>query len=279
MTKAFTIFTAACAISVATGALAEPVTRTIELNGVNVVRIAGNYNVVVKQGAEEFVRVTVEENDLEKVQARIKGETLTLGNEQSSWNWWHSDESSPDASFEIQLRQLHELVNMGSGAITLSAVQSNDDFSLRNMGSGSVNANNVNAEDITLNTYGSGNMKVAVVTGEDVSVNAYGSGDAEIEAIVADDAEIKAYGSGAIQVSEGKVKTLETNTYGSGSIAAGNLVANKVDAAIYGSGDITINVAEELEVDIFGSGDVTYDGTVTSIDKSSHGSGDVIKAR
>lgn len=284
MNRALTIFIGTCAICASVGVVseivfAETVTRTIELDGVNTVKVHGNYNVVVTLGDEEYVRLTADENDLEEIEARIKGKILNLGKENNSWGWWGNETSNPDASFEVQVRELVEVSNLGSGIVELVSVDTDEDFKLSNYGSGELNAKDIAGNEVTVRNYGSGTLSALSVSGEEVSFQVYGSGDSKIDSITAKDTGIKLYGSGRATVNKGKTETLEANTYGSGDISAKDLIANKADISIYGSGEIAIYVVEELEASIYGSGDVSYYGPVTEIDESSHGSGDVRKAR
>lgn len=88
-----------------------------------------------------------------------------------------------------------------------------------------------------------------------------GSGDINLQEVNADDLDAKISGSGEMTISGGSVHNETLNISGSGNMDFINLKAENADIALSGSGDAQVYVTHYLNAKISGSGNIYYKGT------------------
>ena len=241
-------------------ASAGTVTRTVPLTG-NVTRIYlnGSNQLHLTQGDEEYVRLTAPEEILPRINARVKGKALSLGNEKI-WKpgLWGSMSKQDDTSvrFDVQLRQIDAIRIRGSGnAVTGEIV----------------------GDRLKIIMYGSGKIDMQSIKVRDLRLEISGSCDFHGETITAQDSKVKVVGSGNIQVKHMKTNELEINIGGSADITLGNLIAEKIETEINGSGDLDLEGRIDSQyLVINGSGDYKAQKLVSeNADIEIRGGGDV----
>ncbi len=160
---------------------------------------------------------------------------------------------------DVSNLQLRIILQDGSCYSTNQAVAvsvNSPDYEQINIdGSGNVNANNLNLDELTFNLNGSGNLSTIIAL-QKLTLNLTGSGNANI------------VGNG----NQG-----DYTLSGSGNIYASNFLQDTVYVSNSGSGDVHINVSALLDVTITGSGNVYYKGDPPTIHQNITGSGQLIK--
>jgi hypothetical protein len=120
-------------------------------------------------------------------------------------------------------------------------------------GSGSVDADKLQAENLTFDVGGSGSINIRDLKSESVAIAIGGSGN------------LKA---------SGNTERLQVSIGGSGNVQAGQLAARTGAVSIGGSGQATVWAAKSLNLSVAGSGDIGYYGD-PQISKSVMGSGTI----
>lgn len=178
------------------------------------ISLAADFTVFIKPGSsEEKIVVDAESNLMPYIITDIKGNRLVLRTPNNTC-------IDPHESVIITIftnKKFHKL-----------------DIS----GSGYMQCDSLNVNDLSLNISGSGDIKLPLYVNT-LDANISGSGDIEVW---------------------GEAKNSKLNISGSGNIRAINLIQNHCKAVISGSGNIYVYVINDLDVTISGSGSVYYKG-------------------
>jgi hypothetical protein len=204
------------------------------LSGFNVVNIAGPYDVYIKQGPTESVKVEAPSNMMSRILTEVNGGVLKIYSRHENWNFGFSWGNHPKIRVYVTIKDVTGINISGSGdAIFREGVKANS-LKLRISGSGDMTGQ-VAVKTLECSISGSGDMKlsgradnsmVSVVgsgdfTGKNLAtvistVRVSGSGDAEINASERVDAAVN--GSGDIHYT-GAAKNVSSRKSGSGDIS------------------------------------------------------------
>ncbi|MEL6535714.1 MAG: head GIN domain-containing protein [Bacteroidota bacterium] len=162
----------------------------------------------VKQGNSYSVELSGDDDDLDKVEVKVKGNRLIIKTKSNSWS---------------RLGRI-------TGTVTLPEIES-----LGVSGSGTLKSQGtLNTDDLSLAVSGSGDMEVSI-SSEDVTVAVSGSGEIEVEGDC-EDLGIAISGSGGLEADELEAKDVGAAISGSGEAYVN--VSGKLEARISGSGDV-----------------------------------------
>lgn len=160
---------------------------------------------------------------------------------------------------DVTSQQLRIIVQDGNCYNTSQAVEvyiTAPDYERINIdGSGSVQINNLDLDDLTINLNGSGSLS-CILSLDEMIFSLTGSGDATYT---------------------GNCETGDYSLSGSGNIYASSFFQKTVNITASGSGNAYINVSDNLDVTITGSGSVYYKGNPGNITQNITGSGQLIK--
>lgn len=121
---------------------------------------------------------------------------------------------------------------------------------------------------------GSGDIDADIVEGDDVKASLAGSGDLKIGAVKAKNLVLHIAGSGQLGVAGGDAATGDYSTAGSGDISAEGVTIGDLDVSVAGSGDIDAHATGKASIRVMGSGDVKVTGGASCTSRKM-GSGDV----
>ena len=124
----------------------------------------------------------------------------------------------------------------------------------------------IKGTNIRLNIIGSGDIDAENLNYTDISVAVKGSGDVVLKNIKVDNVNALVAGSGDIDM-KGTAQRAILTVNGSGDISAGNLVATNVTATVSGSGDIECYASKQLNARVNGSGEIEYKGKPSVVNK------------
>lgn len=273
-----------CLLAASGVAYSEPTRSTVELGGITNIHLLGSYDLILSQGENEYVTIIADSEYIDEIEARVKGDTLALGEKsRSTWGWFYRRHDR-EVTFEVQVRELKNLVNRGSGSVQLQTFRLDDKLELAIHGSGELNAQLIQVEELELDVMGSGTAKASRVEAGEVDLSVHGSGDVEIRELYANringdgdlpQVAVAAFGSGDIKIHEGEAREVEITLTGSGDIDLAGVLARRAEIKINGSGDAAVNASGKLDITINGSGDVLYYGEPAEIERSIRGSGDI----
>lgn len=213
---------------------------------VDIVKLTGPIDLVLKQGPAAAMTVRAEQRVLSKIRTIQDGNTL-----------------------QIDTRGL--LVNVRQPMVvelTLPALQK-----LQVMGSGDSKVNGFSGDALQVELTGAGNVDF---NGQyrRIVASMTGSGDLMLNGGDSDSVELTLLGSGDINA-RGNSKTVKAALSGSGDLNARQLGADSVSLDLLGSGDATVAAKTAVTLRMRGSGDTTIVGNPAQRDISITGSGEV----
>lgn len=202
-----------------------------DVNGFEAIRLAGPFDVVVRQQATHRVSLEADGNLLPYVETRVvdgnKGKVLEIGVKRGYQLMSHQA-----LKVEIDLPTLRAVALAGSGKVTMDALKVGVlDVSVA--GSGTVKAGQLQADKLSISVAGSGDV-MADGRSTELGVSIAGSGDVKLADLVADEVKVSISGSGDA--------TVQAN--------------RKLKVSIAGSGDVRYRGEAEVNSSIAGSGSV-----------------------
>lgn len=156
--------------------------------------------------------------------------------------------------------EITQLLMSGSGSIICkSDIETDDDLSLKMMGSGDLITEKIICANLKSSLSGSGDLKLGRVEADDVDVDVAGSGDWGAVRIKADNLKINLAGSGDVDITNVDIDDhLSARVAGSGDISVSGHASN-VTATVAGSGDISGRISyDNIKKVKTGSGDIDW---------------------
>lgn len=205
-----------------TGMVKEEIYELTHFSGVS---LAGSHLLIIKPGRKAQLSIKTDENLLEHLIPQYEGNILKLKSTE-------------------KVKPTHGIIY----TLTTPNIQS-----IAVSGSGTVETDGFNTQNLTISINGSGVVKLSELQVDNLSTYINGSGDCYL-------------GGTAVNQS--------VTIRGSGDLDATKLSTNQSSVTIYGSGDVKVNVDKALDVKIYGSGEVNYSGDA-KLSQSIIGSGTI----
>jgi hypothetical protein len=195
-----------CIINLGVEGSGNRISEERDLEPFSEIYLAGSEEVVVTIGEPQSVTVEADDNLIELVETRVKGDTLLIRTEKNY-------RSSEGIRVEITVPELDEVGLAGSGDIEISGLAVAG-FSVSVTGSGSVAVRGT-AEDLDATVTGSGDLRLFELEVQRAEALITGSGDIEVRATESLDASVT--GSGDIRYA-GEPEQVRKSVTGSGDI-------------------------------------------------------------
>jgi hypothetical protein len=222
------LFTSACSGAKTIQGSGNVTTESRDVSDFSEVELQGIGNLTVQQTSSESLTIEAEDNIIPYLKTEVQNNRLTLYIE----NGVNLRTTEP-INYRLTVKDLSDLKLTGSGMI---------------------NVENINTNNLKITTTGSGNVR-ANTDINNLEVALSGSGDAKMD---------------------GKTDSQAVNISGSSRYQAEDLQSKEAKIVISGSGLATLNVSDTLDARISGSGSVQYRGEPT-VSTQISGSGGVSK--
>lgn len=204
-------------------------TETRSVSGFSKVSVGGGYDVYLKQGDTEEVRLEGSTEAMAKIETTVDGDVLKIKQKKSKgWNW----DNSGKLKIYVTFKSLTAITSSGSSDIMVESKIVAEDFSLVTSGSSDVEMS------LEVNTF-----KMVLSGSSDVKL----SGVANAQTIVVS-------GSGDIDALDLESNEASVRISGSGNVALH--VKDVLDGSVSGSGDIHYRGTPRQKVKISGSGSI-----------------------
>jgi hypothetical protein len=201
-----------------------------QVSGFNAIASAGSFNVYVKLGGNESVRVDADEDIINDIETAVEGNTLKIWFKDHEYRHHHNGK----ANIYVEARSLNALTNSGSGSIKVDGTINAGNFKATLSGSGDITTA-VKSDDLHAVISGSGSITLSGSTGE-ANFVITGSGEIEGKKLKTGSSTAVITGSGNVYVAADR--SVSAHITGSGSlIYSGN--ANVSDSHYTGSGRVT----------------------------------------
>lgn len=231
------------------------------------IKILGSADVIIKQGDRTTLQVQADDNLMENIITRVKGDALIVETEGSIRNY---------KKFEVlvTMNRLDGIEINGSGDVESEGIIKGNSLAISINGSGDVELE-LEYKNLEAQINGSGDIEISGITG-DLDLKVMGSGDFSASGLRLNICKLSVYGSGDTKLT-GSASSVSVELSASGEVNLYNLSSQDVEVSNFGSGDVIVSVSGKLKARLMGSGDLTYRGTPTNVDVSSQGSGSVYK--
>jgi hypothetical protein len=207
--------------------------------------VEGPLNLLLEQGAPGAPRIE-----------RPGSEALQLRREQEGLRLVQPD--GRGARARLSQPVLREL-RVGEAAQVRLGLWRAESLVLVLSGSGSLEADRVEARHLRLQLLGSGAMELGALRCERLEVLISGSGALKLGRLRAEELEARLRASGDFSVA-GQARQQQWHLSGSGDVRAAELSGEVARLRSFGSGDASLGALESLEAALFGSGDLVYAG-------------------
>ena len=199
----------------------EIIVEEREVSGFDSIAMAGAGRIILTQGEEESLSIETDDNLLEYIETRVRGNTLEIDfSDDIILSSGGRDVLEPSAGFVFRI-----------GVIDLESISVS--------GAADIKAEKLKVENFEINFSGAGDIQVDDLNAERVIVTVSGAGDVDLA---------------------GKVDYQDINLSGAGRYRAPDLESRHASVVISGFGGAELWAAESLDVVISGAGDVEYYG-------------------
>lgn len=204
------------------------INKTVNVKDISSVTIEGIGNLTIKQGDNEGLILTGEDNILPVIKTDVKNDELKIDCPEGMPN------PTKELSYELTVKDLKEISMYGSSAIKFEKFKTNK-LELNIFGENLVELDNIKVDRLISNGYGSFRLK-ANGTAKEQLITINGLGEYQSENLTTDTSEITINGCGYTILSANKELDADINGYG-GVYYSDNGVDVKKN--IFGSGEIT----------------------------------------
>jgi hypothetical protein len=206
-----------CLFFIAVNVLAQE-TETRNPGNFTKIHSGGSWDVIIKTGDKDEVRLESTNIDLDKVITEVSNSTLKISLEKGNYR-------NIGLKVFVTVREVEGIKSTGSGSIKMKSDISSGSLSLNNTGSGNIMLKNVNADNLSVGMTGSGYITIDGGSVETLSLSQTGSGDFKGEGLSAEKASVNKTGSG--QSNLGEVENLYVKSTGSGNVYYSGNPSNK----------------------------------------------------
>ena len=194
----------------------------------NQLNAGGSWDVILKKGDQNEVRLEAKDLNLEKVITEVKGGILNIQLEKGNYR-------NVDLEVTVTYQELEAVHSSGSGNLKSMDPLVADELKLSLSGSGNASFNRVTADKLDLTMTGSGDLIIREGSVGEATLKQSGSGNLKAVDLEAEDVQVQKSGSGNATLTVGR--TLSVRSSGSGNVEyKGNPSLN--DIKISGSGRV-----------------------------------------
>ncbi|MFK7810260.1 MAG: head GIN domain-containing protein [Saprospiraceae bacterium] len=202
------------------------VEQTLELDEFSSIGLGIAADVVLTQGPKQSVRVKGQQNIIDNIKTRVKGNSWNIGFDENASDY-------KELIIYITIPTLESLAIGGSGDITSTNHFDNlDDIKIAIGGSGDVSLD-LDAKDVNVSIGGSGEVALKG-SGDELNISIGGSGDISAFDFPVEECKVSSAGSGDIDVH----------------------VSEHLKVSLVGSGDVTYLGNPQVKSTVLGSGEV-----------------------
>ncbi|MXV51179.1 hypothetical protein GS399_09380 [Pedobacter sp. HMF7647] len=186
----------------------KQVSQTREIGDFRMLKASGSMKVFIRQDSAQSVKITADDNIIDHIESRVKGNTLEIGMERGMYC------TEGDITVYISSKYFNGLDASGANEIVTEGKFNTENFDLDLSGSNKVKLD-LNAADVR--TQASGSSEI-VLSGQARSHTLSMSGSGEVNALNFTVGEYKIESSGASKCSINVLKSLKVNSSGSSEI-------------------------------------------------------------
>jgi hypothetical protein len=228
----------------------EVITDKRPVTGLTSLNISGPLQVEVRVGGTASLEIIGDSNLVGLVQAQVTGDSQKI---------WMDDRFSSNNPIRVvyTVPVLQDINSNGSGRLMVNGLNGGS-FNLKNNGSRTVMLEG-RVTQLDISSVGSGRINATNLQSQDTKVRVQGSGSLNLGQVSGNELNVSVHGSGSVNAS-GNVRNLVAQTHGSGSAELSAVKSLTADLSTYGSGDVIAAVSQNVIAQSTGSGHVTIYG-------------------
>lgn len=173
------------------------------------VESGGSWDVFIKKGSKDEVKLVSTNISLNKVLTEVDGDELKISLERGSYE-------KLGLTVYVTVRNLDGIGTSGSGDMIVESDFGADEFSIGLSGSGKIEMKNIMAEEINIGMSGSGNVTIAGGSAEVITIGQSGSGILNALELKGESVNVGKSGSGETYI--GVTESLTVGSSGSGNV-------------------------------------------------------------
>lgn len=167
--------------------------KTFPINDISMLESPSIYNIYIKQGETEELKLETDDNMIDFFKYDIEGKSLTLTHKSGNF-------SPTKANIYITLKNIQNIINSGSGNIYIEKFSLSSVLTCKNAGSGNVSTTNLlSSDELIIKNAGSGNINL---NGKAKSLDLLNTGSGNINAfeLISDFVKLKNTGTGNFKI-------------------------------------------------------------------------------
>ena len=224
------LFMTACGVRTIQGS-GDVITESRDASGFDGISHTGIGRVIITQGGEESLTIEADDNLMEYITSEVRDGTLELGFKEDV-----RFDSSSSIIFRVNVKDLKVLDSVGTGSLEIEKL---------------------NTEQLEISTTGTGSITIDELTVTDLVVAADGTGSIEL-AGTAETQEIELVGTGNYEAPDLESHTATVHNTGTGSVVI--WVLDSLDVVINGVGEVSYFGSPNVTQNITGNGSLTSMG-------------------
>jgi hypothetical protein len=239
-TLLFAILLAVCTLSAQkqVSGSGNAITQDRKLPTFTILKNTTFVNVVIVQAKESKAIVKADGNVINHVLTQVEDNTLTISMERGI----SYGKSSNYITVEVHTPHLSELVNSGTGNVTINSLKE-EKFTLANKGTGDVSSSCLLvSKTLVMTSGGTGNLNISFMAQGDVIIKNAGTGDMVLDVIqnVTSSMKIQNSGTGDITLKKLSVGDLQLRSLGTGNVTLSGK-ADNMTLVNNGTGNVQAN--------------------------------------
>jgi hypothetical protein len=189
----------------------DPVKESRDVTGFTKINLSISGDLHLKQGNKYEVVLEGDKESLDKIETEVSGKSLNI-KIKSVMHWGNIGK----VDIYITTPNVDAISVSGSGDVMAETPINSGDLNLTISGSGTINIDNLSADELDATITGSGNMKLSGKLNNSADITITGSGDYKGEQLKGKSADIHITGSGSAKVYASE--KLKTHITGSGDV-------------------------------------------------------------
>ncbi|MEM6632811.1 MAG: head GIN domain-containing protein [Bacteroidota bacterium] len=205
-------------------------TETRNVGSFDGLHVSSSFDVIVKKGNRESVRLEISGVDLNEIRTEVNGGTLKIYRKSKAKNWYKNSKGK----IYVTYRELDEIHSSGSADVYCADPLKARSFEATTSGSGNMILEDLEADELMTRISGSSDLEIAGSV-ETQEVNISGSGDYDAMDLDCEEAHVRVSGSGNARITARE--SLKASVSGSGDISYRGS-PDHVDTRTSGSGSV-----------------------------------------
>ena len=243
-----------------------------DLSGFSAINMSGSWDAVITQGKNFSVTIEANEESIDDIRIKVKGETLYVANKRNKHRVNILNTRCDSRKVRITLPELEEITASGGSGVLSQTPFRTENLKIVMSGGSSLKSLLLDCQSLDCKMIGGSDANILLVNAKIVNINNSGGSDLSLSGLFAEVLDLQSVGGSHVKL-EGETNNLTVNSSGGSNVSAFKLKVKNCTASISGAADVDLYVTDSLNAFISGVSDVRCKGNpqevVKTISKSS----------